>query len=73
MPVITLTENYAMYPAASVSGLYLSHPKSKYFALGKITEDQIRDYHRRKRMPIEEIEKWLAPHLSYEPSSKPAP
>ncbi len=48
-----------MYPAASVSGLYFSHPESKYFTVGKIGKDQVLDYHRRKGMSVEEIERWL--------------
>ncbi|NEU69495.1 methionine synthase [Spirosoma agri] len=63
---IELTESYAMYPASSVSGFYFSHPESKYFAVGKINKDQIQDYALRKDMPIEEIERWLAPVLSYD-------
>ncbi|GAB3023584.1 methionine synthase [Spirosoma pulveris] len=63
---IELTESYAMYPASSVSGFYFSHPESKYFALGKINKDQILDYAQRKDMPVEEIEKWLSPVLSYD-------
>jgi len=62
---IKLTESMAMYPAASVSGLYFSHPESKYFTVGKIGKDQVLDYHRRKGMSIEEIEKWLGPILNY--------
>ena len=64
---ITLTESFAMYPAASVSGFYFGHPQSKYFPVGKIAKDQIEDYARRKNMPVEEIERWLAPYLEYEP------
>ncbi|MDQ2658073.1 MAG: methionine synthase [Bacteroidota bacterium] len=63
---IILTESYAMYPAAAVSGFYFSHPDSKYFGLGKIEKDQVEDYARRKGMSIPEIEKWLAPNLSYD-------
>ncbi|UFH56414.1 methionine synthase [Spirosoma sp. KNUC1025] len=63
---IELTESYAMYPASSVSGFYFSHPESKYFAVGKINKDQILDYAHRKNMPVEEIERWLAPVLSYD-------
>jgi 5-methyltetrahydrofolate--homocysteine methyltransferase len=66
---ISLTENFAMWPASSVSGLYFSHPNSRYFAVGKLTKDQIKDYAERKNMPIEEIEKWLAPNLEYDPSA----
>lgn len=63
---IILTENLAMYPAASVSGLYFSHPASKYFTTGKIAKDQVLDYHKRKGMSIEEVERWLRPVLAYE-------
>ena len=63
---ISLTESYAMYPAASVSGLYFSHPESKYFGLGKIQKDQVVDYARRKRMEVKVIEKWLSQNLSYD-------
>ena len=62
---IKLTESMAMYPAASVSGLYFSHPDSKYFSVGKIDKDQVLDYHKRKGMSVEEIEKWLSPILNY--------
>lgn len=63
---IHLTENLAMYPAASVSGLYFSHPRSHYFGLGKVGKDQIEDYAKRKKMSVEEIEKWLQPNLNYD-------
>jgi 5-methyltetrahydrofolate--homocysteine methyltransferase len=63
---IQLTESYAMYPGAAVSGFYFSHPESKYFGLGKIEKDQVEDYARRKGMSVTEIEKWLAPNLSYD-------
>ncbi len=63
---IILTDSYAMYPAAAVSGFYFSHPESKYFGLGKIEKDQVNDYAVRKGMSVEEIEKWLAPNLSYD-------
>jgi 5-methyltetrahydrofolate--homocysteine methyltransferase len=66
---IQLTENFAMLPAASVSGLYFSHPKSRYFAVGKIERDQVLDYHRRKGMDLAEVERWLAPNLNYEPEA----
>ncbi len=62
---ITLTESYAMLPTAAVSGFYLSHPQAKYFATGKVDRDQVEDYARRKRMTVEEAERWLAPVLSY--------
>ncbi len=63
---ISLTESFAMYPAASVSGFYFMHGESKYFGLGKIEKDQVMDYAARKNMSIEEMEKWLAPNLSYD-------
>jgi len=63
---IHLTESFAMYPVSSVSGLYFSHPKARYFNVGKLAKDQITDYAKRKNMSVEEIEKWLAPNLAYE-------
>ena len=63
---ITLTESYAMLPAASVSGFYLSHPEARYFAVDKIGEDQAADYARRKALALEQTERWLAPNLAYE-------
>ena len=63
---IQLTESYAMYPAASVSGWYYAHPQSKYFGLGQISKDQVEDYADRKGMSIEEAERWLAPVLNYD-------
>jgi len=62
---ITLTESFAMYPAASVSGFYFAHPEARYFGLGKITKDQVIDYAKRKNTTIEETEKWLSPNLAY--------
>jgi 5-methyltetrahydrofolate--homocysteine methyltransferase len=62
---ITLTESFAMYPASSVSGFYFSHPESKYFAVGKISKDQVYDYAHRKNMSVEDVERWLAPVLGY--------
>jgi 5-methyltetrahydrofolate--homocysteine methyltransferase len=64
---ITLTESFAMLPAAAVSGFYLSHPQSTYFAVGKVDKDQIEDYARRKGMTVAEVERWLSVHLAYEP------
>jgi 5-methyltetrahydrofolate--homocysteine methyltransferase len=64
---IELTESYAMLPASSVSGFYLAHPQSRYFAVGKLGRDQVEDYARRKALPLREIERWLAPNLGYEP------
>ena len=66
---IQLTESFAMYPAASVSGLYFAHPEAKYFAVGKIGRDQVEDYARRKGMEVREVERWLAPNLNYEPGA----
>lgn len=64
---ISLTESLAMKPAAAVSGLYFSHPQASYFAVGKITKEQVEDYAQRKAMGVSEVEKWLAPVLSYDP------
>jgi 5-methyltetrahydrofolate--homocysteine methyltransferase len=64
---IRLTETFAMQPAASVCGFYFAHPQSRYFALGKVGRDQVLDYHRRKGMDLRAVERWLAPHLAYEP------
>jgi 5-methyltetrahydrofolate--homocysteine methyltransferase len=64
---ITLTESYAMWPAAAVSGFYFAHPDAKYFAVGKIGKDQVEDYARRKEMDIRTVERWLSPNLNYEP------
>jgi 5-methyltetrahydrofolate--homocysteine methyltransferase len=63
---ITLTESFAMYPAAAVSGFYFSHPESKYFGVGKIQKDQVEDYAKRKGESIEYVEKWLSPNLGYD-------
>lgn len=63
---IVLTESYAMYPGAAVSGFYFSHPDSKYFGIGKIEKDQVEDYAARKGMSVADVEKWLAPVLSYD-------
>lgn len=67
---ITLTEHFAMSPAASVSGLYFAHPESQYFNVGKIGKDQVEDYAKRKGMKVEEIERWLSPNLNYEPEEE---
>jgi len=66
---VTLTESYAMWPGAAVSGLYFSHPESHYFGVGKVERDQVEDYARRKEWRIEEAERWLAPILNYDPAS----
>jgi 5-methyltetrahydrofolate--homocysteine methyltransferase len=63
---LTLTENFSMFPAAAVSGLYFAHPDAKYFAIGKVGRDQVADYARRKDMTVEEAERWLSPNLGYE-------
>jgi 5-methyltetrahydrofolate--homocysteine methyltransferase len=64
---IRLTENFAMRPAASVSGFYFAHPDAHYFAVGRIGRDQVEDYARRKGLSVGETERWLAPNLGYEP------
>jgi 5-methyltetrahydrofolate--homocysteine methyltransferase len=63
---IRLTESFAMYPTAAVSGFYFAHPQSKYFPVGKLLKDQIEDYAARKGWTVEEAEKWLSPYLAYE-------
>ncbi len=63
---ISLTESFAMLPASSVSGLYFAHPHARYFAVDRLTRDQVEDYARRKGMAIEELERWLSPNLGYE-------
>jgi 5-methyltetrahydrofolate--homocysteine methyltransferase len=65
---IRLTDSYAMYPTAAVSGWYLAHPEAHYFAVGKIDRDQVEDYAMRKSMSVAEAEKWLSPNLGYERS-----
>jgi 5-methyltetrahydrofolate--homocysteine methyltransferase len=69
---ISLTESCAMWPAASVSGLYFANPHAKYFNVGRLGRDQIEDYAARKGMPVTEVERWLASNLAYEPSLAPA-
>ena len=64
---IRLTESFAMYPTASVSGWYIAQREARYFAVGKIERDQIEDYARRKGMSVAEMERWLAPNLGYDP------
>jgi 5-methyltetrahydrofolate--homocysteine methyltransferase len=68
---IKLTESYAMWPGSSVSGLYFAHPESKYFAVGKLDRDQVLDYHLRKGMALQDVERWLGPYLNYEPAKAP--
>eukprot|EP00043_Microstomoeca_roanoka_P010840 m.102437 g.102437 ORF g.102437 m.102437 type:complete len:1263 (-) comp15016_c2_seq1:114-3902(-) len=67
---MTLTETFSMTPAASVSGLYFAHPKSEYFAVGKISKDQVEDYASRKKSDVDTVERWLAPILSYDPDDQ---
>jgi 5-methyltetrahydrofolate--homocysteine methyltransferase len=62
---IRLTDSYAMWPAAAVSGWYFAHPDSRYFGMGKISKDQVEDYARRKGWSLDEAEKWLSPNLGY--------
>lgn len=64
---VTLTEHYAMFPTAAVSGWYFAHPEAKYFAVGKIQKDQVESYAQRKGISLEEAERWLMPNLAYEP------
>ena len=66
---IELTESFAMWPAAAVSGYYFSHPEARYFGLGRIHRDQVEDYARRKGMAVSEVERWLAPNLGYDPAA----
>ena len=60
---MSLTESYAMFPGASVSGFYFAHPESKYFAVGKISEDQVNDMAARRKASVEQVQRWLAPNL----------
>jgi 5-methyltetrahydrofolate--homocysteine methyltransferase len=69
---ITLTESWAMSPASSVSGLYIAHPDSVYFAVGRVARDQVEDYANRKGWPLARAEKELAPVLGYEPDAEAA-
>lgn len=64
---IRLTESYAMWPAASVSGLYFSHPESRYFSVDRVTRDQVESYAERRQMTLTECERWLGPNLGYDP------
>ena len=67
---VSLTESLAMYPAASVSGYYLSHPEAKYFNVGQVGRDQVIDYANRKDMSLDTMERWLAPRLNYQPEEQ---
>ncbi len=64
---VELTSSFAMTPGASVSGLYFAHPESRYFAVDRVTRDQIESYARRKGIPRQEAERWLSPNLAYDP------
>jgi 5-methyltetrahydrofolate--homocysteine methyltransferase len=64
---LSLTENFAMYPASAVSGLYFSHPDSQYFVVGRLSREQVADYAKRKGVTLEQAERWLAPNLDYDP------
>ncbi len=65
---ITLTESFAMWPAAAVSGWYFAHPEARYFGIGRIERDQVADYAKRKGMDLATMERWLAPNLAYDPA-----
>jgi 5-methyltetrahydrofolate--homocysteine methyltransferase len=69
---VSLTSSYAMWPAASVSGYYFSHPESRYFGIGRIGRDQVVDYAARKGWTVETAERWLAPNLNYDPFPAPS-
>jgi 5-methyltetrahydrofolate--homocysteine methyltransferase len=66
---MTLTESFAMLPAASVSGIYLGHAAARYFAVGRIARDQVEDYARRKDASVDAVERWLQPNLGYDPKA----
>jgi 5-methyltetrahydrofolate--homocysteine methyltransferase len=65
---ISLTESFAMFPAASVSGLYFAHPECRYFSVDRISKDQVENYAARKGTSVEEVERWLSPNLGYDPA-----
>ena len=69
---LKLTESYAMYPTAAVSGFYFSHPEARYFSVGKIDRDQLESFAERKGMSVVEAEKWLSPNLGYDPNAASA-
>ncbi|NNF41109.1 MAG: methionine synthase, partial [Woeseiaceae bacterium] len=69
---LKLTESYAMYPTAAVSGFYFAHPDARYFAVGKIGRDQVESYAGRQGISLAQAERWLAPNLGYEPRAKAA-
>src|ERR1700691_4719592 len=67
---IRLTESFAMFPTAAVSGFYFSHPQAHYFGVGQIDRDQVASYAQRKGWSLAEAERWLAPNLGYEPEAR---
>src|SRR5204862_5417846 len=67
---VSLTESFAMSPAAAVSGIYLAHPLARYFSVGRLGLDQVEDYAARKGLSVEEAERWLGPNLGYQPRSR---
>ena len=67
---LSLTDSFAMFPTAAVSGFYFSHPESRYFSVGKIDRDQLESYAERKGFDVVEAERWLAPNLGYDPNEK---
>jgi 5-methyltetrahydrofolate--homocysteine methyltransferase len=67
---LELTETFAMMPGAAVSGIYLAHPRARYFSVGRLGRDQVEDYAARKGMPLEDAERWLSPNLGYEARSR---
>jgi len=67
---VRLTESFAMMPAASVSGLYFSHPKAQYFGVGRVERDQVAAYARRKGVELRFMERWLSPNLGYDPQAE---
>ncbi len=69
---IVLTESFAMHPGSAVCGFYFAHPESRYFSVSPIAPDQVEDYAARKGVPVEEVERWLAPVLAYDPKDQPA-
>ncbi len=70
---IQLTESFAMLPAAAVSGFYFAHPQARYFQVGRLGADQVKDYQRRKGLELRSVERWLAPYLDYEPADASEP
>jgi 5-methyltetrahydrofolate--homocysteine methyltransferase len=69
---LQLTESFAMFPTAAVSGFYFSHPDSKYFSVGQVSRDQVESFAKRKNMTVRDAERWLAPNLGYEPDEADA-